>query len=159
VDAGPTTASVAWRSLRQRALWFGPDDRPLLGWLTQPASGPGATGVVVVPPLGYEYWTTHRALRALAERLAAQGCSVLRFDLDGTGDWAEVEVLCEEAFRTVAPARLLARRDPQVPLGAVERSAGRGRHGRDRRRNLRKQTRVARPKTFSPGYNPVVLPT
>jgi alpha-beta hydrolase superfamily lysophospholipase len=42
----------------------------------------------VVPPLGYEYWTTHRALRALAERLAAQGCSVLRFDLDGTGDSA-----------------------------------------------------------------------
>ncbi len=43
---------------------------------------------MVVPPLGYEYWTTHRALRALAERLAAQGCSVLRFDLDGTGDSA-----------------------------------------------------------------------
>jgi alpha-beta hydrolase superfamily lysophospholipase len=83
-----TTTSVAWRSLRQRAVWFGPEDRPLLGWLTQPASGPGETGVVVVPPLGYEYWTTHRALRALSERLAAQGCSVLRFDLDGTGDSA-----------------------------------------------------------------------
>ena len=77
---------VAVRSLRQRAVWFGPADRPLLGWLTQPASGPGETGVVVVPPLGYEYWTTHRALRTLAERLAAQGCSVLRFDLEGTGD-------------------------------------------------------------------------
>jgi len=88
VDPGLTTTSVAWRSLRQRAVWFGPSDRPLLGWLTQPASGPGVTGVVVVPPLGYEYWTTHRALRALAERLAAQGCSVLRFDLDGTGDSA-----------------------------------------------------------------------
>jgi len=79
---------VAVRSLRQRAVWFGPTDRPLLGWLTQPASGPGETGVVVVPPLGYEYWTTHRALRAVAERLAAQGCSVLRFDLEGTGDSA-----------------------------------------------------------------------
>ena len=31
--------------------------------------------------------------------------------LDGRVDWAEVEVLCEEAFRTVAPARLLARLD------------------------------------------------
>jgi hypothetical protein len=28
--------------------------------------------------------------------------------LDGVVDWAEVEVLCEEAFRTVAPARLRA---------------------------------------------------
>ena len=88
MDPDLTTTSVAWRSLRQRAVWFGPDDRPLLGWLTQPASGPGEIGVVVVPPLGYEYWTTHRALRALAERLAAQGCSVLRFDPDGTGDSA-----------------------------------------------------------------------
>ena len=31
--------------------------------------------------------------------------------LDGTVDWAVVEVLCEEAFRSVAPARLLARLD------------------------------------------------
>ena len=31
--------------------------------------------------------------------------------LDGTVDWAEVEVLCEEAFRSVAPGRLLARLD------------------------------------------------
>jgi len=76
------------RSLRQRAVWFGPAEHPLLGWLTQPASGPGETGVVLVPPLGYEYWTTHRAVRAIAERLAAQGCSVLRYDLEGTGDSA-----------------------------------------------------------------------
>ena len=64
----------------------GRGDRKLLGWLTQPAAGPGSVGVVLVPPLGYEYFTTHRTLRALAERLAAQGCSVVRFDLDGTGD-------------------------------------------------------------------------
>ena len=31
--------------------------------------------------------------------------------LDGTVDWDAVEVLCEEAFRTVAPARLLLRLD------------------------------------------------
>jgi len=31
--------------------------------------------------------------------------------LDGNVDWAEVEVLCEEAFRAIAPARLLVRLD------------------------------------------------
>ena len=31
--------------------------------------------------------------------------------LDGRVNWAEVEMLCEEAFRTVAPARLVARLD------------------------------------------------
>jgi hypothetical protein len=31
--------------------------------------------------------------------------------LDGAVDWSEVEVLCEEAFRTVAPSRLLSRLD------------------------------------------------
>lgn len=88
VDPGRTTTPVAGQSLGRRALWFGPEERPLLGWLTEPSSGAGETGVVMVPPLGYEYWTAHRALRALAERLAVQGCHVLRFDLDGTGDSA-----------------------------------------------------------------------
>jgi alpha-beta hydrolase superfamily lysophospholipase len=70
------------------AVWFGPTDRPLAGWRTWPGSGTSEIGVVVVPPLGYEYWTVHRTMRTLAERLGAQGCQVLRFDLDGTGDSA-----------------------------------------------------------------------
>ena len=35
--------------------------------------------------------------------------------LDGRVDWAQVEVLCEEAFRTVAPARRRAELDGGVP--------------------------------------------
>lgn len=31
------------------------------------------------------------------------------FRLDGTVDWTEVESLCEDAFRAIAPKRLLAR--------------------------------------------------
>jgi alpha-beta hydrolase superfamily lysophospholipase len=69
-------------------VWFGPPGRPLAGWRTRPESGRGDVGVIVVPPLGYEYWTAHRTLRTLAERLGAQGCQVLRFDLAGTGDSA-----------------------------------------------------------------------
>ena len=37
--------------------------------------------------------------------------------LDGTVDWGEMEVLCEEAYRTVAPARLRAELDGGGPVG------------------------------------------
>jgi dienelactone hydrolase len=66
--------------------WIGPAERPLLSWVTVPVGCLGAVGVVVVPTVGYEYWTSHRTMRTLAERLGAQGCIALRFDLDGTGD-------------------------------------------------------------------------
>ena len=68
------------------AHWFGPAERPLLGWLSVPADGTSRAGVVLLPPIGYEYWSSHRTMRALAERLASQGFSVLRIDYDGTGD-------------------------------------------------------------------------
>jgi alpha/beta superfamily hydrolase len=70
------------------ATWFGDPSRPLLGWVTRPADGVGRSGVVIAPPLGYEYLSTHRSLRTLAERLAGAGHTVLRFDYDGTGDSA-----------------------------------------------------------------------
>lgn len=68
--------------------WFGPPERPLLGWLTAPHSEPSATGVLILPPVGYAYWSSHRTLRVLAERLAADGHLTLRIDYDGTGDSA-----------------------------------------------------------------------
>jgi dienelactone hydrolase len=76
------------------ARWFGPGDGPLLGWLSVPEDGWSATGVLVLPPVGYEYWSSHRTLRTMAERLAEAGHAVLRIDYEGTGDssgdqWAE----------------------------------------------------------------------
>ena len=65
--------------------WFGPDERPLAGWWSLPAS-PTRHGVVIAGPIGYEWWSTHRTLRTLAERLADRGHTVLRFDYDGLGD-------------------------------------------------------------------------
>jgi alpha/beta superfamily hydrolase len=70
------------------ATWFGDPDRPLLGWASNARTGAGRSGVVIAPPAGYEYWSSHRSLRTLAERLAAGGHSVLRIDYDGTGDSA-----------------------------------------------------------------------
>ena len=68
------------------ARWFGGPERPLLGWLSTPSDGVSSAGVLVLPPLGYAYWSSHRTLRVLAERLAAAGNTVLRFDYEGTGD-------------------------------------------------------------------------
>ncbi|MBW4049502.1 MAG: alpha/beta fold hydrolase, partial [Proteobacteria bacterium] len=70
------------------ARWFGPVERPLLGWWTARRDGAPKSGIVIAPAIGYEYWTAHRTLRVLAEMLAARGHGVLRFDYDGHGDSA-----------------------------------------------------------------------
>ncbi len=69
-------------------IWFGPADRPCFGWLHIPDSGMARAGVLICPPIGYEYISSHRTLRTLAEQLEARGLVALRFDYDGTGDSA-----------------------------------------------------------------------
>ncbi len=66
-------------------LWFGPEDRPRFGWLHRPRHPIGA-GVVLCPSIGLEGEASQLAFRSLAPALAAAGCTVLRFDYDGTGD-------------------------------------------------------------------------
>jgi pimeloyl-ACP methyl ester carboxylesterase len=67
------------------ARWV--DDATML-WLSGPAGGRARSGVVVLPPLGYQWWSAHRTHRVIAERLAAAGHLVARVDYDGTGDSA-----------------------------------------------------------------------
>ncbi len=81
-------ATTVLHAVETSGQWIGPPERPLMSWLTTPVEGPASVGVLVVPPVGYEYWNSHRTLRTLAERLAEGGCRVLRFDLDGLGDSA-----------------------------------------------------------------------
>jgi dienelactone hydrolase len=69
------------------AGYFGPDDRPLFGWLYKPART-RRTAVVIVPPFGYEAICAARSLRHFAEVAAREQLIALRFDLDGTGDSA-----------------------------------------------------------------------
>lgn len=71
---------------RSRPLWFGPEDRPLFGWLHTPASGEARGGIVLCPTLGIEAVNARYAYRYLADRLAEAGFVALRFDYDGTGD-------------------------------------------------------------------------
>lgn len=68
-------------------LYFGPDDRPLFGWLHR-APTPVRLGLVVCNPFGYESVCAHRSLRHFALASAAAGVPALRFDYDGTGDSA-----------------------------------------------------------------------
>lgn len=73
--------------VRAEPIYFGPDERPLFGWLHRPAA-PSALGVVLCPPFGYEAICSHRSVRHFAEAAAAAGIPALRFDFDGTGDSA-----------------------------------------------------------------------
>ncbi len=70
-----------------RPLWFGPEERSLFGMLHRPEHHTGV-GVVLCPSIGLDGEASQFAFRALAARLAAEGCTVLRFDYDGCGDSA-----------------------------------------------------------------------
>jgi len=70
----------------EEPLWFGPEGRPLFGWLTRPVGGLAQGAVLCAPPIGREARAGRRAIRSLAISLAARGYVTLRFDYDGTGD-------------------------------------------------------------------------
>lgn len=70
----------------ESSLWFGSEDRPLLGRLTTPIGDKTHGGVLLSPPIGRESRQARRALRSLAIYLALDGYVSLRYDHFGTGD-------------------------------------------------------------------------
>jgi len=70
----------------EEPLWFGPDERPLFGWLARPQGKSVRGGVLLAPPVGREMHAARRALRHVALSMAARGFVTLRFDYYGTGD-------------------------------------------------------------------------
>jgi alpha-beta hydrolase superfamily lysophospholipase len=72
---------------RAEPTYFGPEPRPLFGWLHR-APRPARLGLVICNPFGYESICTYRSLRHFAEGAAAAGIPALRFDYDGTGNSA-----------------------------------------------------------------------
>jgi pimeloyl-ACP methyl ester carboxylesterase len=71
---------------------FGTSERIRFGWYHPPEGVvTRASAVVLCPPIGDDLIRAHRAFRHLAERLAAAGFPVLRFDFHGTGDSAADE--------------------------------------------------------------------
>ncbi|HEU4781112.1 MAG TPA: alpha/beta hydrolase [Steroidobacteraceae bacterium] len=66
---------------------FGAEAREMLGFYHAPARVvASAPAVLLCSPFGPEAIRSYRMLRLLADRLAAAGCPVLRFDYHGTGD-------------------------------------------------------------------------
>lgn len=66
---------------------FGDAGRPMVGVLQQAAAGvPRRAAFLLCRPFGQEAIRTSAMYRALSERLAREGCDVLRFDYHGTGD-------------------------------------------------------------------------
>jgi alpha-beta hydrolase superfamily lysophospholipase len=72
---------------RKQPIYFGEAGRPLFGFY-HPPRGPQwrGVGVLMCNPIGTDQTRSDRVYRHLAERLAAAGFAVLRFDLFGTGD-------------------------------------------------------------------------
>jgi len=70
------------------STWFGPEDRPLAGWLHLPDAGTARAGIVLCPSLGVEALVAQPAYLRLARRLEVMGFAVLRFDYSATGDSA-----------------------------------------------------------------------
>ena len=68
------------------AIWFGPSEEPLFGWLIRPSAGVARGGVILAQPIGREARTARRAMRALGSELAAAGFVAIRLDYPGTGD-------------------------------------------------------------------------
>src|SRR6267378_4565458 len=98
---------AATSGVESQPLYFGPEDRPLFGWLHAPAAASRpALGLVICNPFGNEAICAHRSLRHLAERAADAGIPALRFDYDGTGDSRSEEHTSELQSRRDLVCRL-----------------------------------------------------
>jgi alpha-beta hydrolase superfamily lysophospholipase len=75
-------------SSRAEPLYFGPQERPLFGWLHRAADRSHSIGLVICNPLGYESVCAHRSIKHFANAAASASIPALRFDYDGTGDSA-----------------------------------------------------------------------
>ncbi len=83
----PLEVELALESVVRTPLYFGPDEKQLLGWLHQShLPSQYDIGVVISPPLGTEYLSAYRAMRYAADYFALAGIPAFRFDYHGTGD-------------------------------------------------------------------------
>ncbi len=84
-------AATSPAGVARSPLIFGAAGAQLFGWLHEPGGGARDLAVLVCGAIGIEYVNAHRALRHLADALAARGYATLRFDYPGVGDSAQDE--------------------------------------------------------------------
>lgn len=83
------TQEPAWGETDVRAIYLATDPDPIFAVVHEPASiRPGATGVLLCPPFGWDDMCTYRVRRAWANALAHAGHPAVRIDLPGTNDSA-----------------------------------------------------------------------
>ena len=118
-----THATVPPPGPARSPLIFGAPGAQLFGWLHAPAGAARTTAVLVCGAIGIEYVNAHRALRHLADALAARGYFALRFDYPGAGDSAQDETdagrLAQWTDAVVAAAALLRERSGCTQVAAV----------------------------------------
>ncbi len=91
-QSAPRDCQALFGSVVRTPLYFRVDEEPLFGWCHIPAHGNSSTtGMVICPPIGYEYMSGHRAMRHLADQFAREGIPAMRFDYHGTGDSAGID--------------------------------------------------------------------
>ena len=121
----PVDSFAAVEGVVARPRYITAGDRPLFTWhhLPPPQLRRGA-GIVLCPALGYEYMSSYRACRMLAERLAAIGFDTLRLDYDGTGNSAggpedpdRAGAWVRSVVRAIAEARQLSSVGPVALIG------------------------------------------
>jgi amino acid adenylation domain-containing protein len=99
-------------------FFFGSAGERIFGMHYAPTASATGRAILVCPPVGWEYYRTHWALRKLARLLASRGHHVLRFDYSGVGDsWGSPHTA--SLHRWVADVRTAA-----VELAAISSSDG-----------------------------------
>ncbi|HEX4149425.1 MAG TPA: hypothetical protein VHY20_10570, partial [Pirellulales bacterium] len=89
LPAIPAASDPSPIAIRRDAFYLASQGQPLFTWLHSRQDAPASNhGVILCPPIGYEQLHAHRALRHLADALAAHAGGVLRFDWHGTADSA-----------------------------------------------------------------------
>jgi alpha/beta superfamily hydrolase len=109
----PTAPAPEGRAIRRSRYYLG--DAFVVEHGPAPAEGPvRETGVILMPPLGYEDTCAYRPLRVLADALARAGHVVLRLDWPSLGDSAfeavQVDLVASGAALVAAAAQSLRAR-------------------------------------------------
>ena len=131
-----------------RAVWLATTAGLVMGWLTQGDDVPVLAACLLLPPIGYPYWSAHHTWRELAEALAHHGITSLRIDYHGTGDSAGTgwEPGRLAAWQQSHDASLAALRDLRPgPVGVVGLQLG-----------ASLALRSQHPPDFVAAWNPVV---
>ena len=121
----PIDSMAAVESLAARPRFITTGGRPLFTWHHPPPPHlRRGAGIVLCPALGYEYMSSYRAWRMLAERLASIGFDTLRLDYDGTGNSAgdpddpdRVGAWLRSIARAIAETRRLSGSSPIALIG------------------------------------------